>query len=148
MVDNMEHLVERAPLLARLLAGAPGLHVLVTSRMSLGLYGEHQVRVPPLRLPGAGDGGRRQRGGAAVPAAGRGGRFWVRARWCALAAAAAICAAVDGLPLAIELAAAWVQAVSAAGAAAITAGATALLTGGPRDRAAAAADAAGHLGVE
>ena len=54
VADNMEHLAERAPLLGRLLA-APGLHVLVTSRVPLGLYGEHQLRVPPLHLPGAGD---------------------------------------------------------------------------------------------
>ena len=52
VIDNMEHLVEEGPLLARLLAGAPELHLLVTSRISLGLYGEHQVRVPPLGLPG------------------------------------------------------------------------------------------------
>ena len=51
VADNMEHLIEQTPLLGRLLAAAPGLHLLVTSRVPLGLYGEHQLRVPPLRLP-------------------------------------------------------------------------------------------------
>jgi predicted ATPase len=48
VIDNMEHLIEEGPLLA----AAPELHLLVTSRISLGLYGEHQVRVPPLGLRG------------------------------------------------------------------------------------------------
>ena len=58
VADNMEHLIEQAPLLGRLLAAAPGLHLLVTSRVALGLYGEHQLRVPPLRLPEHGRPGR------------------------------------------------------------------------------------------
>ena len=46
--DNMEQLLEGAPLVSRLLAAAPGLKVLVTSRSVLRLTGEHEVAVPPL----------------------------------------------------------------------------------------------------
>ncbi|HEY3952734.1 MAG TPA: tetratricopeptide repeat protein [Streptosporangiaceae bacterium] len=109
IADNMEHLVEQAPLLGRLLTAAPGLHLLVTSRVGLGLYGEQQLRVPPLRLP--------ERGSRAVTSEAV-QLFVQRAqavtpgfdpRGEALAATAAICAALDGLPLAIELAAARVR---------------------------------------
>ena len=109
IADNMEHLLEQAPLLGRLLTAAPGLHLLVTSRVGLGLYGERQLRVPPLRLPD--QAGRAasseavqlfvQRAQAIVPG------FDPRGE--ELAATAAICAALDGLPLAIELAAARVR---------------------------------------
>ena len=133
VADNMEHLIEQAPLLGRLLAAAPGLHLLVTSRVPLGLYGEQQLRVPPLRLPDpAGPAADSeavqlfvQRARAVAPG------FDPRGE--ALAATAAICAAVDGLPLAIELAAARVrlyppQALLPQLQARLT-----LLTGGPRD---------------
>ena len=48
VADNMEQLLEGAPLVSRLLAAAPGLKVLVTSRSVLRLTGEHEVAVPPL----------------------------------------------------------------------------------------------------
>jgi predicted ATPase len=109
VADNMEHLIEQAPLLSRLLAAAPGLHLLVTSRVALGLYGEHQLRVPPLRLPdqaaqAAGSEALQlfvQRAQAVAPGFDPHGE--------ALTATAAICSALDGLPLAIELAAARVR---------------------------------------
>lgn len=104
VADNMEHLTSEAPLLGRLLAAAPGLRLLVTSRIPLRLYGECQLRIPPLDVSGPGA----APGGAAVEL------FLSRVRAAGvlapegqeLAAVAEICAAVDGLPLAIELAAA------------------------------------------
>jgi predicted ATPase len=51
LVDNFEHLLVEAPLLAELLATAPGLKLLLTSRSILHLYGEHEFVVPPLALP-------------------------------------------------------------------------------------------------
>jgi len=136
VADNMEHLVEQAPLLGRLLAAAPGVHLLVTSRVPLGLYGEQQVRVPPLALPG-------QAGPAADPADSEAVQLFVaRARAVApgfdprgeaLAAVAGICAAVDGLPLAIELAAARVALYPPQALLPQLQARLPLLTGGPRD---------------
>jgi predicted ATPase len=112
VIDNMEHLIEEAPLLARLLAAAPELHLLVTSRISLGLYGEHQLRVPPLGLSGPGGD---TAGSDAVQL------FLQRA-------------AVDGLPLAIELAAAWVRLYPPKALPPMLNERLSLLTNGPRDR--------------
>ena len=53
-VDNFEQVLAAAPLLAGLLAAAPGLVVLVTSRAVLRLSGEHEFAVPPLPVPPAG----------------------------------------------------------------------------------------------
>ena len=136
VADNMEHLAERAPLLGRLLAAAPGLHVLVTSRVPLGLYGEHQLRVPPLHLPGAGDPARSVAASEAVQLFVQRARAVVpgfEPRGATLAATAAICAAVDGLPLAIELAAAWVKLYPPQALLPRLEARLPLLTGGPRD---------------
>ncbi|MGW1783544.1 ATP-binding protein [Streptomyces sp. NPDC002143] len=94
VLDNCEHLVEDAARLsARLLAACPGVRVLATSRESLGITGEALVPVPPLPPDPAVrlflDRARAVRPG-----------FEGHAR------VADICAALDGLPLAIELAAA------------------------------------------
>ena len=51
VLDNFEHVVAAAPLVAALLRAAARLKVLVTSRTILGLYGERGVLVPPLALP-------------------------------------------------------------------------------------------------
>ena len=51
LLDNFEHLVEAAPTVAELLAMAPNLKILVTSRAALHVYGEHEFPVPPLALP-------------------------------------------------------------------------------------------------
>ena len=114
VLDNFEQVMGAAPLVADLLAAAPGLVVLVTSRMVLRLSGEHEVQVPTLPVPDASAGSRaaRVRRHAAV-------RLFVeRARAVApgfrlasgnAAAVAEICRRLDGLPLAIELAAARVK---------------------------------------
>src|SRR4029078_4508751 len=51
LLDNFEHVVEAAPLIGELLAFAADLKILVTSRTSLRLSGEHEYAVPPLGLP-------------------------------------------------------------------------------------------------
>jgi predicted ATPase len=51
LVDNFEHLLEGASLIAELLAVASGLTVLATSRSPLNLHHEHELLVPPLALP-------------------------------------------------------------------------------------------------
>jgi predicted ATPase/DNA-binding NarL/FixJ family response regulator len=115
VLDNCEHIVDACAVVAQsLLAGCPNLHILATSREALGIPGEVIWRVPSLRLPEAG-----QRldleslaGCEAVSL------FIDRARAVepdfALTtgnadAVAQICARLDGIPLAIELAAARVR---------------------------------------
>jgi predicted ATPase/DNA-binding XRE family transcriptional regulator len=106
VLDNAEHLLEAVPHLLALLGGAPGLRLLVTSRAVLHVAGEHVFTVPPLDLPAAGAEDAEspavrlflERARAATP-----GRSWTADD---IAAVAAICRQLDGLPLAIELAAA------------------------------------------
>lgn len=108
VLDNVEHLAV-APLVAELLAAAPGLSVLATSRAPLQLAGERELQLAPLALPDPGT------DFAASPAV---QLFVARARDVRddftlsdadAAAVARICARLDGLPLAIELAAAQVK---------------------------------------
>ncbi len=54
VLDNFEHVVEAAPMVARLLAGAPNLRVVTTSRTPLRLGAEHVYLVPPLGVPDRG----------------------------------------------------------------------------------------------
>ncbi len=51
VLDNFEHLIQEAPTVAELLATAPNLKILVTSRAALQVYGEHEFPVPPLGVP-------------------------------------------------------------------------------------------------
>lgn len=51
VLDNFEQVIAAAPLLGELLASAPHLKILVTSRAILHLYGEHEFNVPPLAVP-------------------------------------------------------------------------------------------------
>ncbi len=51
VLDNFEHLLPAAPLVGELLSAAPRLRVLITSREDLRIYGEQEYSVPPLSLP-------------------------------------------------------------------------------------------------
>jgi non-specific serine/threonine protein kinase len=114
VLDNFEHLVSAAPQVAALLETSPGLTLLVTSRTPLGVYGEHVYPLPPLGLP---DLARLPQPEVLVEYAAV-ALFLQRARAAHagfrpgphdLAAIAEICVRLDGLPLAIELAAARVR---------------------------------------
>lgn len=116
VLDNFEQFVPAAPLIARLLAAAPRLSVLITSRVPLRLRAETRFPVKPLALPAT----RRVSAVAAAPAT---RLFCERAVAVnpvfALGAAnaatiAALCQRLDGLPLAIELAAARADALEPA----------------------------------
>ena len=96
ILDNFEHLLDGAPLVSELLAAAPRLTVLATSRTHLNLYGENEYAVPPLGLETEAVALFADRARAA-----RAGFTLTRPE-----AVGAICARLDGLPLAIELAAA------------------------------------------
>ncbi len=107
ILDNLEHLLEARALVARLLAGADTVTVLATSRVALGLDDEHEIRLESLAgAATAGD----------VETAPATQLFLRRARDHGhlrtldprdAPAVAAVCRRLDGLPLAIELAAAW-----------------------------------------
>jgi len=51
LLDNFEHLVPSAPVVADLLAASAWLKILVTSQAALHIYGEHEFPVPPLPVP-------------------------------------------------------------------------------------------------
>src|SRR5258708_31797403 len=51
LLDNFEQILSAAPIVVELLVAAPALKVLVTSRASLHLSGDHELEVPPLSLP-------------------------------------------------------------------------------------------------
>ena len=141
VLDNFEQVVDAAPLVHALLAAAPGLMVLATSRVALRIGGEHTYAVPPLATPDP-DHVPPPEALAAGPAV---ALFLQRARAVrsdfALTeqnapAVARVCARLDGLPLALELAAARLRALSVEQLAARLDDRFRLLTGG--DRAAAA----------
>jgi predicted ATPase/DNA-binding XRE family transcriptional regulator len=114
LLDNFEHLVEAAPLLVRLLA-APQLWVVVTSRERLQLRGEVTLEVAGLPLPeGPGVGPELLAASEAVQLflATAARRAPLDLTLETLASIARICALVEGLPLAIELAAAWLHLLS------------------------------------
>ncbi|MFY1686768.1 ATP-binding protein [Plantactinospora sp. WMMB782] len=111
VLDNCEHLVSGcAELVDRLLSRCPGLRVLATSRIALRLGVESLIRVPALGVPEVGAG----HSLAALAAHPATRLFLERARDCAgrpvpeasAEAVVRLCAELDGLPLAIELAAA------------------------------------------
>ena len=138
VLDNFEHLLEAASTVAELLASGPNLKVLVTSRAALHVYGEHEFPVPPLGLPDA-------RTKTPLEAL---GQFPAVALFVQRAMAAKpdfelstenasavteICTRLDGLPLAIELAAARVKVLSPSSMRTRLASRLQLLTGGARD---------------
>ena len=118
LLDNFEQLLPSAPMLGGLLEAAPALKLLVTSRALLHLSGEHQYSVPPLDVPEL-DGSLDDAGLAELPAV---ALFVERARALKpsfeltssnAAAICEICRRLDGLPLAIELAAARIRLLGA-----------------------------------
>jgi predicted ATPase/DNA-binding SARP family transcriptional activator len=118
VLDNCEHLLDAAAELAgALLRGSPGLRVLATSREPLGVPGEVVYPVLPLTLPAEQAGEQEIAAAVAVRlfldrgSAARGGATTGVAP---VAVAGRICRKLDGLPLAIELAAARLSTLSAA----------------------------------
>jgi predicted ATPase len=114
LLDNFEHVIAAAPFVSRLLSGCPLVKVIVTSRALLSLRGEHEFVVMPLELPPL--------GAAAAPNGGLGAaavRLFVERAQDHLPSFAVqgtdaravveLCWRLEGLPLAIELAAAHVR---------------------------------------
>jgi predicted ATPase/DNA-binding CsgD family transcriptional regulator len=116
VLDNCEHVLAGCQALAdRLLRAAPDLRILTTSRQPLGLAGEHIVDVHPLPVPADGlslADARRVPALALLEDRARAGSPGFALTKGNLAAAAQLCARLDGVPLAIELAAARLRALS------------------------------------
>jgi predicted ATPase len=139
LLDNFEHLIAAGAEIAELLNLNPNLTVLVTSQALLHVYGEHEFPVPPLAVPDP----------KSIPAAPdllsrfpAVALFLERAKAAKhdftltkenAAAIAAICARLDGLPLAIELAASRIKMLSPATMLTRLESSLNLLTGGARD---------------
>src|SRR5258708_844883 len=133
--NNFEHILPAASFVAELLAHAPRLTILASSREMLHIYGEREIVVPPLALP--------QLSEREVTVTGAAMTLFVeRARAVKLAfalndenrrAVAEICVQLDGLPLAIELAAARIKLLSPQAILARLSSRLNLLTGGARD---------------
>jgi predicted ATPase/DNA-binding CsgD family transcriptional regulator len=137
VLDNCEHLVEAcAQLVAELSSACPQLHVLATSRVPLAVEGEATFEVTGLPVPGP------RAGSASMVAVADAARlFEVRARQVRAdfrigddnaSAVAEICRRLDGIPLAIELAAARVRVLAPDQIAAGLSDRFGLLTGGVR----------------
>lgn len=124
VLDNFEHVVGAAPELAALMSAASGVKVLVTSRVPLRIQGERELDVGPLPVPSAvqlfAERAREIRGDFTLSEE--------NAR-----VVAEICTRLDGLPLAIELAAARTRLLSPEGMLPRLESRLGLLTGGPAD---------------
>lgn len=114
MLDNFEQVLSSAALVSDLLTASRGLKILVTSRSALGVYGEHEMVVAPLALPSDAD----VLSLDVLAQCSSVSLFLNRARAAKqdfglsqenAPIVAAICRRLDGLPLAIELAAAQVK---------------------------------------
>ncbi|MBW3607656.1 MAG: tetratricopeptide repeat protein [Actinobacteria bacterium] len=107
VLDNFEHLMAAAPRLAALLDAGPRLKLLVTSRATLHLRAEHCYLLEPLELPHGADPSQVRAAPASAlfiaRAAARGPALHLTS--ASAKAIAAVCTRLDGLPLAIELAA-------------------------------------------
>ncbi len=117
VLDNFEQVVRAAPTVEELLTAAPKLHVLVTSRVPLHVYGEEELAVPPLQMPDP----------LNLPGLEQLSQYEAVALFIDRAravrrdfavtnenapAVAEICVRLDGLPLAIELAASRIKVLS------------------------------------
>jgi predicted ATPase/DNA-binding CsgD family transcriptional regulator len=115
VLDNCEHLIQAcAELVAYLLARCPQLRILVTSRQSLGLIGETTYRLTPLQVPAETDDLAQIKSRESVRLLldrARAVQPGFEVTSTSAIAVARICRQVDGIPLAIELTAAWVQAL-------------------------------------
>jgi predicted ATPase/DNA-binding SARP family transcriptional activator len=136
VLDNLERLLDAATALSEILSGAPGLLMLVTSRAPLRIRAEYEYRVPPLALPEVGARWDVIAQNEAVQLLVARARAVNRS--CVLtessaAAFAHICRRLDGLPLALELAASRMRTLSVDGVAAGLDRALDLLVEGPRD---------------
>ncbi len=137
VLDNFEHLLGASALLAELLAGCARLALMVTSRTALNLRGERRFEVAPLAPPAADVQSAeevafspavqlfRERASAVAP------DFALDATTAA--AVAGVCRRLDGMPLALELAAARIPMLSPAGLLRRLERRLDLLTGGPSD---------------
>jgi predicted ATPase len=138
VLDNFEHLLDATPLVAELLSACPSLTVLATSRTPLHVHWEHQYPVSPLALPNTEQG--------TTPAAALQSdavRLFVERAKAArpsfglnettAADVAGICQRLDGLPLAIELAAARIKVLTPNALLGRLEQRLPLLTGGARD---------------
>jgi predicted ATPase/class 3 adenylate cyclase len=138
LLDNFEQVLEGAQLVGQLLSACPDLSVLATSRIPLGLYGEKEYPVPPLSLPDP----------KRLPSLERLTQyeavrlFIERAKDArpdffitkeSAPAVAEICVRLDGLPLAIELAAARIKVLTPQKMLERLSDRLRLLTGGARD---------------
>jgi non-specific serine/threonine protein kinase len=138
LLDNFEQVIAAAPVVADLLAGCPGLKILATSRASLQISGEFEYPVAPLHIEELG-------GSRSLDDLGRSDAvrlFVLRSQSVkpdfALteengSAIAEVCRRLDGLPLAIELAAARVKVLTPASLRTRLAHSLPLLTGGGRE---------------
>ncbi len=136
LLDNCEHVIDACAKLAdALLRGCPNLALLVTSREPLGIDGERVYRVPSMGTPAEGaDAGSVRASEAVRLFEDRAGAHGVALAWDGPAAAIAgrICRRLDGIPLAIELAAARLRMMPAAELDARLDERFLLLTGGSR----------------
>jgi predicted ATPase/DNA-binding XRE family transcriptional regulator/Tfp pilus assembly protein PilF len=139
VLDNFEHILDSAVLVSDLLATCPRLTILVTSRELLHLYGEQEYSVGPLACPPAAGSGS---AAVALSRYGASALFLARARAAQLGmrlsepqaeAIGEICRRLDGLPLAIELAAAQLKYESPASLRARMRRRFDVLVGGARD---------------
>ncbi|MEZ5362692.1 MAG: tetratricopeptide repeat protein [Bryobacterales bacterium] len=138
VLDNLEQALEAGPLIADLLEACPGLRVLATSRSALGVRGEQVYPAPPLELP--------ERGPAEAPEVlatksaialfverARAVRPDFRLDRTTAGDVSELCVRLDGLPLAIELAAARIRLFSPRALRERLGGRLDLLSGGARD---------------
>jgi predicted ATPase/serine/threonine protein kinase len=139
LLDNFEHLISASGEIADLLTLNPNLKVVVTSQALLHVYGEHEFPVPPLAVPDPGLVPLTPEALSRYPAV---ALFVERAKAVKndfsvskenAAAIAMICARLDGLPLAIELAASRIKLLSPPTMLTRLESSLNLLTGGARD---------------
>jgi predicted ATPase/DNA-binding SARP family transcriptional activator len=136
VLDNLEHLLPAATALSDLLTAAPGLLILVTSRVRLRLRAEYEYLVPPLAPPLQGARFEEIARSEAVQLLVERTRAVNRSHELTESTApvfARICRRLDGLPLALELAASRMRTFSPAAVAASLDRALELLVEGPRD---------------